>query len=329
MELYPIKFNPRFKSKIWGGNKLKTVLNKEINGHKSVGESWEISCLPNELSVVSNGLLQGRTIDNLIQEFRSELVGGHVYEKFGNEFPLLIKFIDANDYLSIQVHPDDELAKERHNSFGKTEMWYVVDAKRDAELIVGFNQPMDREKYLKQIEMGKLKEVLNYETVDKGDAFFIPAGRIHATGPGILFAEVQQTSDITYRIYDWDRVDDKGNARVLHTELAKETIDFDFINEFKSKYNQDKNKSNTIAKCDYFTTNLISLDSSVYKDYSLIDSFVVYMAIEGHTSISYSSNKPSVMLKKGETILIPAALKNIHITPISTEAKILEIYIAN
>lgn len=327
MELYPIKFKPIFKSKIWGGDKLRTILNKEVNGHKSVGESWEISSLPNELSVIANGELEGLSIDALIKEFKANVVGNKVYDKFGNEFPLLIKFIDANDFLSIQVHPDDEMASQRHNSYGKTEMWYVVDAEKDANLIVGFNQEMNSDKYLKQIEMNALTEVLNYESVDKGDAFFIPAGRIHATGPGILFAEIQQTSDITYRIYDWDRVDDNGSSRELHTELAKDTIDFDFISAFKSKYTNSKNKSNTISKCNYFTTNLLNISERTTKDYSDLDSFVVFMAVEGHTSILYSENKPAVMLNKGETILVPAALKNIELTPISTESKLLEVYI--
>lgn len=327
MELYPIKFTPIFKTKIWGGDKLKNLLNKDVEDLKNVGESWELSSVEGELSVIANGVYAGKNIKQAIDEFKGSLIGTKVYAQFGNSFPLLIKFIDANDYLSVQVHPDDELAKQRHNSFGKTEMWYIVDAYEGSELIVGFNQQMDQTKYLNKLENGKLRSILNFEKVDKGDVFHLPAGRIHATGAGILFAEIQQTSDITYRIYDWDRKDAEGNERELHTDEALGAIDFNPVDEFKTVYSKTSNVSNAIVNCKYYTTNYLSINDKFQKDYSTIDSFVIYIAVEGDTAIAYSENKSAINLKKGETILMPAELKNIEFTSVSAESKLLEVYI--
>ncbi|MBI9066388.1 MAG: class I mannose-6-phosphate isomerase [Salinivirgaceae bacterium] len=324
--LYPIKFNPIFKEKIWGGQKLKNLLNKSVDENIKMGESWEISGVSGDLSVVENGFLQDNTIEELIEIYMGDLVGDKVYEQFGLEFPLLIKYIDANDYLSIQVHPDDDLARERHNSYGKTEMWYVIDAEKEAELIAGFNQEMDKTKYLQHFGSGTLREVLNFEKVKTGDVFFMPAGRVHATGPGILFAEIQQTSDITYRIYDWDRFGDDGKPREMHTELAIDAIDYNYHKEVKTPYKEEINKSSEIIKCPYFTTNIINLNSKVVKDYFSLDSFVIYMGIDGDTKITYSETE-EIILKKGETLLIPAILPEIGLEPLSKESKILEVYI--
>lgn len=235
MSLYPLKFNPILKDKIWGGSKLKTVLNKDFSPLPNAGESWEISGVEGDVSVVSNGFLEGNNLEELIEIYMGDLVGDHVYENFGIEFPLLIKFIDANDVLSIQVHPDDVLSKERHNAFGKTEMWYVIEADKGSELIVGFNQKVDKDTYIKKLEEGRLEEILNNEPVAKGSCFFIPAGRVHAIGKGILLAEIQQTSDVTYRIYDFNRTDDKGTPRELHTELAVDAIDYSFEKKIQNR----------------------------------------------------------------------------------------------
>lgn len=323
--LYPLKFKQILKDKIWGGNRLKNILNKDPGNLPNIGESWEISAIPGELSIVANGELKGRNIEEVIQEFNSKLLGNKVFSKFGTQFPLLIKFIDANEYLSIQVHPDDEMAKERHNCYGKTEMWYVIDADKDAKLIAGFNQEMNKDKYLKQMNDGTLGDVLNFEEVKSGDVFFMPAGRIHATGPGILFAEIQQTSDITYRIYDWDRTDANGNSRELHTDLAIDAINYDTISEYKTKYNTSINKSNSIIECEFFTTNKIEFDSRIIKNYQYIDSFIVYMALNGSTKISYDDY--NTFLDKGETILIPACIKEITLYPITGSSELLEVYI--
>ncbi len=325
--LYPIKFEPIILDKIWGGSRLKNALGKHTGKTDTAGESWEISSYGKNLSVVENGFLKGNNIQELIEVYMGDLVGDKVYEKFGVEFPLLIKFIDANDWLSIQVHPDDELAFERHNSFGKTEMWYIIEAEKDAELIAGFNKEINKEKYLQHFGSGTLRNILNFEKVNKGDVFFMPAGRVHATGPGILFAEIQQTSDLTYRIYDWDRVGADGKPRETHTKLALDAMDYSYHKNYKTEYSVNKNKSSEIVKCKYFTTNIIELNQEIEKDYNKLDSFVIYMAIDGKTLIQYSENEKPMVIKKGETVLMPAIFKQVFLKPVLGKSKLLEVYI--
>jgi mannose-6-phosphate isomerase len=232
--LYPLQFTPIFKGYIWGGTRLITDLGKKTK-MKPCAESWEISSVPGNVSVVSNGFLKENNLQELIEVYMGDLVGDSIYERFGTEFPVLIKFIDALDDLSIQVHPDDRLAYERHGTNGKTEMWYVMESGRDSGLIVGFNQEMDREKYLKALNDKKLKDIMNFEKVAPGDVFFMPAGRVHAIGKDILLAEIQQTSDLTYRIYDWERVGADGNLREIHTELALDAIDYNLYDDYKTR----------------------------------------------------------------------------------------------
>ncbi|MBN4082894.1 class I mannose-6-phosphate isomerase, partial [bacterium AH-315-A23] len=237
---YPIKFEPILKDKIWGGEKLKTLFNKKST-RKDIGESWEVSDVNGNVSVVTNGDLKGKTLQEILRLYKDQLVGENVYKNFGDNFPLLIKFIDAKEALSIQVHPNDDLAKERHNSFGKTEMWYVMQAEDEGDLIVGFNKDSSKEEYVEHLENKKLLEILNQEKVKKGDVYFIPTGRIHAIGAGVLLAEIQQTSDITYRVYDWDRLDDEGNSRELHTELALDAIDYSSEKKYTTDYKTETN----------------------------------------------------------------------------------------
>jgi mannose-6-phosphate isomerase len=253
------------------------------------------------------------------------LVGDSVYEKFGLTFPLLIKFIDANDPLSIQVHPNDKLAKKRHNSFGKTEMWYVVESEKDAEIIIGFNQSVDKQLYKNHLAKKTIQDILNKEKVHPGDVFFLPAGRIHAIGAGVLLAEIQQTSDITYRIYDFDRIDDSGKTRELHTEMALDAIDYSEYPEYRTAYDKTPNVSNPVLQCRYFTANYIDLTRTIEKDYNKLDSFVVYMCMEGSLSVHYYENEVEV-LQKGETVLLPAEIKKIRLVP-GSRAQFLEIYI--
>jgi mannose-6-phosphate isomerase len=323
-ELYPLKFKPIIKESIWGGKKLNTVLGKDIPSDKS-GESWELSGVQKNLSVVSDGFLKGNDIQELTEVYMGDLVGDKVYKKFGIEFPLLIKFIDANDVLSIQVHPDDKVAKERHNAYGKTEMWYVLENKPDAELICGFKKDITKDEYLNNLKNNTLKDILNSEKVAPGDCFFIPAGRVHAIGAGILLAEIQQTSDITYRIYDFDRRDAAGNARELHTDLAVDVIDYKAHSEYKTEYTSEQNKATKLVDCQYFTTNTLSFDSSIDCDFNLIDSFVIYIGIEGCFDIEYRSGEKT-RVNKGETVLVPAMLKEFTLTP-QPSAKALEVYI--
>lgn len=324
--LYPLKFAPILKEKIWGGQKLSELLGKKARKDLNIGESWEISCVAGDISKVSNGFLEGNSLQELIEVYMSDLIGEQVYLKFGEEFPLLIKFIDAQDVLSIQVHPDDEVAKERHNAYGKTEMWYVLQADEDAELISGFKNDTDKQTYLTALQSGNLSELLNAEKVKEGDVFFIPAGRVHAIGRGIMLAEIQQTSDITYRIYDWGRVDNDGKPRELHTELAKDVIDFKACDSYRTDYKLVKNETKNLVSCKYFVTNIIEFEKTIEKDYILIDSFVIYICLEGSFSIQYSDDKFE-NVSKGETVLVPASLKNI-ILGTDKHCKILEVYIS-
>ncbi|WP_400076526.1 type I phosphomannose isomerase catalytic subunit [Winogradskyella sp. R77965] len=323
MTLYPLKFNPVFSYRIWGGNKLKKVLNKDYN-LDSIGESWEISNVENNETLVREGKLKGMSLKELIKEFKGELVGNSVYETFGNEFPLLIKFIDAKTPLSIQVHPSNELAKERHNSFGKNEMWYVMEAEKNAELIIGFNQETDKASYQDHLKNSTLTEILNIEKVRQGDTFYIPTGRVHAIGAGVLLAEIQQTSDITYRIYDYDRVDKTtGEKRELHTDLALNAIDYNLYENYKTDYNNTINTTNKLVHSTYFKTNFIHVSEKLSRDLANIDSFVIYICVEGKMEINY--NNQIISLTKGETILVPANIAFLSFN--SKDAKLLEVFL--
>lgn len=319
--LYPLKFEPILKDKIWGGQKLKSLLNKDSN-LPNIGESWEISDVEGDTSIVKNGSLEGQSLKHLLSTYKSDLIGEKNYRQFGNKFPLLIKFIDAKEDLSIQLHPNDELAAKRHNSFGKTEMWYVMQADENAKLIVGFNQKVTPESYLEYLENKKLTEILNFDTVKTGDTYFINVGRVHAIGAGVLLAEIQQTSDITYRVYDWDRVDAQGKSRELHIDLAIDAIDFDMKDDFKIDYDKTLNQSNEMVSCPYFTTNYLKIDSTIQKN-NTKDSFVIYMCVDGEVIIKTFNY--SETLTKGETILLPAAIKSYQID--SKNATLLEVYV--
>ncbi|MBL4744993.1 MAG: class I mannose-6-phosphate isomerase [Flavobacteriaceae bacterium] len=321
---YPIKFEPILKDKIWGGDKLKALFNKKST-RDDIGESWEISDVNGNISVVTNGVLKGLNLQEILTTYKGDLVGEKVYQKFGNNFPLLIKFIDAKEALSIQVHPDDVLAKERHNSFGKTEMWYVMQAEDYGDLIVGFNKDVSKESYVEHLESKKLMEIMNQEKVKKGACYFIPTGRIHAIGAGVLLAEIQQTSDITYRIYDWDRVDDQGNGRELHTEMALDAIDYKASEKYTTDYDTVVNASSPMVDCEYFTTNMVAVDGELSIENKDRDSFVIYMCVEGETSIHFGENQSETILK-GETILIPASLKSYQLKS-TVYSELLEAYI--
>ena len=323
--LYPLKFKPVYHDKIWGGNRLRTVLGKDYGTLPNCGESWEVSGVEGNISEVQNGFLEGNSLQELVEIYMGDLVGDKIYKRFGDEFPLLIKFVDAEQDLSVQVHPNDELSKKRHNAYGKTEMWYVVAAEKGALINSGFNQEVTKEKYLNYFHQGKLSELLHYDEVFPGDVFFIPAGRVHAIGKGALVAEIQQTSDVTYRIFDYNRKDKNGNERELHTDLALDAISFDYRENYKTGYQSVKNSSSEIVSCEYFTTSLLEFDKEIEKDYNQLDSFVIYMNLEGEFEIVYEDGK--VAVKKGETILIPANLETFRLLPVSKEVKTLEVYI--
>ncbi|HWZ15243.1 MAG TPA: type I phosphomannose isomerase catalytic subunit [Mucilaginibacter sp.] len=322
--LYPLKFQTIYKDKIWGGKKIKTYLHKDFGDLPNCGETWEISGVKSDVSVVCNGELAGVSLSTLLENYKDQLVGQKVYERFGETFPLLVKFIDANEDLSIQVHPDDKLAKERHDSFGKTEMWYVIQADPGSTLIAGFNKELDEKEYLEKFNSGHITDILNKEDVKAGDVFFLPAGRVHTIGKGLLIAEIQQTSDITYRIYDFDRVDAEGNKRELHTEEALAAIDYKHYPEYKTKYQPEKDVPVELVSCPYFTTNLLDFTKKTTRDYTDLDSFVIYICIKGSFTIKY--NKKEYPVKMGDCILLP---KTINKVTLETNGgfKILESYI--
>ena len=320
-QLYPLKFQPILKDKIWGGEKLNQYFNKASSSNK-LGESWEVSTVPNDISVVANGELKGHSLQELVNFYKSEFLGEKNWKRFGEEFPLLIKFIDAKEDLSIQLHPNDALAKQRHNSFGKTEMWYVMQADEDANLIVGFIKKVNKETYLKHLENKTLPKILNFDKVKEGDSYYIEAGRVHAIGAGVLLAEIQQTSDVTYRVYDWDRVDANGNERELHNDIAIDAFDFKMKDDFRIDYEKQKNTSNEMISCPFFTTNFIELDSELKKQ-NTHDSFMIYMCVEGKVDISTETSIDTI--SKGETLLIPANIKNFKLN--AKHGKLLEVYV--
>ena len=318
--LYPLQFEPILKERIWGGEKLKTILNKPITS-KITGESWELSTVEGDVSIVSNGELKGKTLMELIVETPNELLGTRVHERFGKQFPLLFKYLDAREDLSIQVHPNDKLAKERHNSFGKTEMWYVMQADADSRIIVGFKEDSSKEEYLKHLQDNTLVAILDDVKAKAGDVFFLETGTVHAIGAGLVVAEIQQTSDITYRLYDFDRVDAQGNKRELHVDLALDAINYNKVNTQK-EYDSKTNTSNVVVDCPYFTTNFIPLESNTEISKSS-ETFTVYMCIDGSFEIEYDGFKHTYI--KGDTVLIPAAIRSFVL---NGKASILEIYIS-
>ena len=322
MNIYPLKFHPILKERLWGGTKLKEVLGKSIDSDIT-GESWELSTVKGDVSVVSNGDLSGTSLQELINSNTEGLLGKSVAQRFGKEFPILIKFIDAKQDLSIQLHPNDDLAKKRHDSFGKTEMWYIMDADKDANLIVGFNKEVTKEEYSESLKKDTLLDLMNYETVQEGDTFFINTGKIHAIGAGVLLAEIQQTSDVTYRVFDFNRKDKDGNLRELHTEMALDAIDYALKDDFKVDYPKVKDTVNTMVDCPYFKTNFLELTNNMDQNVSGRDSFTIYMCVGGKASISNEYGVAEI--QKGETVLVPAASKKIEIQ--TSGAKLLEVTI--
>lgn len=325
--LYPIKFKPRIKERIWGGHAIAAKKGKaagRLVPDKLYGESWDVSSVRGDVSVVANGFLKGNNLEEIIEVYMGDLVGEKVFERFGLEFPLLVKYLDCNDVLSVQVHPDDALAAERHDSYGKTEMWYVVDCKPGAALYVGFKNPdITREEYIEAVAKSTLPELLNRVEVEPGDVFFIPAGVVHALGAGIEVVEIQQTSDVTYRIYDWDRVDASGKSRELHTALAVDAIDFSIdARQLHKSYVAAANAATQVASCDYFTTSVIEVADRLEIDRAALDSFVIYICISGEADIAIAGGREHLVA--GEVVLIPAEADSVVITG---RGRLLETYV--
>lgn len=291
-----------------------------------MGESWEISDVPGDESVVADGADAGKNLTQLMQEYKEKLVGKENYQRFQGKFPLLIKFIDAKQDLSIQVHPNDELAMKRHQSMGKTEMWYIIDnTGGKAHLYSGLKKKITPEEYAQMIEENTICDALDKYDVQPGDVFFLPAGRIHSIGAGCFLAEIQQTSNITYRIYDFNRRDKNGNLRELHTELSKDAIDYTVENDYRTHYTPHKDEPVELVSCPYFTTSVYNLTESMTMDYSELDSFVIYICMKGSCTVTDNEGN-CISLKAGESVLFPATTQNLEVVP-DGEVSFLETYV--
>ena len=322
--MYQLKFEPILKQTLWGGDKIISF--KQLNDTRTeVGESWEISAVEGSESIVAEGHDKGMTLTEVLSKYREELLGEANYARFGVKFPLLVKFIDARQDLSIQVHPSDELAKKRHNSMGKTEMWYVIGADKGAKLRSGFSEQITPKEYKDRVYNNTITEVLQEYDIQPGDVFFLPAGRVHSIGAGAFIAEIQQTSDVTYRIYDFDCKDAKGNARELHTDLAREAINFEVLDDYRTQYDVVENEPIELVACPYFTTSLYDMTEEITCDYSELDSFVIFVCVEGSCTL-YDNEKNEVSFKAGETVLMPAFIQEVTIVP-NGKVKLLETYV--
>ena len=323
--MYPLKFQPLLKSTIWGGEKIIPFKHLDLQQEK-VGESWEISGVPGDESIVANGADAGKNLQQMMDEYKGALVSEENYKRFDGQFPLLIKFIDAQDDLSIQVHPDDELAQQRHNSRGKTEMWYVIgNDGGKAHLRSGLSRQITPQQYADMIADNTITDALKEYAVQPGDVYYLPAGRIHSIGAGCFIAEIQETSNITYRIYDFNRKDKNGITRELHTELSKDAIDYSVEDDYRTAYTPKQNEPVELVACPYFTTTVYDLTESMSLDYSELDSFVILIGMEGACTVTDNEGN-TVELQAGESILFPATTKGLEVAP-KGNVKFLETYV--
>lgn len=304
----------------------KIIPFKHLDSNQTqVGESWEISDVPGDESIVANGADAGKNLTQMVNEYKGALVGEANYKRFNGKFPLLIKFIDAQQDLSIQVHPNDELAMKRHNSMGKTEMWYVVDATADAHLRSGLSKAITPDEYAQMIADNTICDALKDYSIKPGDVFFLPAGRIHSIGAGSFIAEIQQTSNVTYRIYDFNRKDKNGNTRELHTELSKDAIDYTVYDDYRTHYTPKENEPVELVTCPYFTTTVYDLTEKMNMDYSELDSFVIYICMEGACTVTDNEGN-AISLQAGESVLFPATTRSLEVVP-EGKVKFLETYV--
>ena len=318
----PLKFNALLKSTLWGGDKIIPFKNLDIQ-QENVGESWEISGVKDNETIVADGPYAGKKLNELVEELKGKLVGEDNYQRFGNEFPLLIKFIDARQDLSIQVHPTDEIAKMQGKERGKTEMWYLMDSDKDATLLCGLKKKITPEEYAQMVENDTIVDAIDRYEVKEGDCFFLPAGRIHAIGTGCFLAEIQQTSDVTYRIYDFKRKDKNGNYRQLHTKEAAECLNYNVESNYRTDYTPVKNQGVSLVQCPYFNTAVYDLDEPMTIDYSELDSFVILIGVKGNATITDNEGN-TFTLQAGESVLVPATTETLKV---DGKIKFLETYV--
>lgn len=325
--MYPLLFKPNLKTVVWGGEKL-TVW-KGLDRTPNIGESWEVSAIPGSESVIANGEFEGRRLTDLIEQFPTEILGRKVVEDYGKNLPLLVKFIDAQKDLSIQVHPDDEMASRMHGKRGKTEMWYVIDAEPGAYLYAGFSKELTREQYKLYVESGAITEALARHEVHPGDVFYLPAGRVHAICGGIILAEVQQSSDVTYRIYDYDRPGLDGKPRELHTELAAQALDFTVYDEYRTNYDATEDAANYVVRSPYFSVKVEEVNGRFHRKLIKYDSFIISMCLKGDCIIKVRESAEEIVLKEGNSCLIPAAIADYDIIPLDGKSRVLDAYVDN
>ena len=328
MQLYPLLFEPNLHSVVWGGNQLKPFKGLEPSD-EPIGESWEVSAVPTSTSIISNGVYAGKDLVSVITENPDAILGKKVNEKYNGKLPLLVKFIDAKRDLSIQVHPNDEMAMREHGKMGKSEMWYVIKADEDAHLYAGFKQEITPEEYQKRIADGTITEVLADHQVKAGDVFYLPAGRVHAICGGILLAEVQQSSDVTYRIFDYNRPGMDGKPRELHTELAAKALDYHVEDNYRTEYSEASNKAVQIIDSPYFSVRVMEVSKPFHRDLKKYDSFIITMCIEGDCMIRVRSTGDEIELNQGNSTLIPAAIADYDVIPQHDTTRILDAYIDN
>lgn len=307
----PIKFKPILKQTLWGGEKLVSFKHLDTDATQ-IGESWEISAVPGSESVVAEGELRGKTLRTLIEEMRGQLVGEANFRRFGTTFPLLIKFIDARQDLSIQVHPSEEIARRQGKDHGKTEMWYIMESDAGAKLYCGLKQKITPQQYEHMVEDGTIMQAVADYEVKEGDCFFIPAGRIHSIGAGCFLAEIQQTSDLTYRIYDFKRKDKDGRYRELHTREAAACINFRVENNYRTEYVPAENQGVNLIHCPFFHTEVYDLSAPMTLDYSQLDSFVALVCLKGQATVT-DDEGTRTPIASGETILIPATTRTLYV----------------
>lgn len=315
-------------SVVWGGERL-CAYKGLAQMAEPIGESWEVSAVPSSTSIVSNGVFKGRDLISVIEEYPEAILGKAVNERYQGKLPLLVKFIDAKQDLSIQVHPNDEMAQREHGKMGKSEMWYVIRADEGAHLYAGFKTEISPEEYERRVADGSIVEVLADHSVKAGDVFYLPAGRVHAICGGILLAEVQQSSDVTYRIYDYNRPGMDGKPRELHTELAARALDYHVEENYRTDYIDSTNRATQIIDTPYFDVRVMEISKPFHRDLRKYDSFIISMCIEGSCKISVRSTGYEILLRQGHSTLIPAAIADYDVVPLAGTTRLLDAFIDN
>ena len=328
MKLYPFLFQPNLHTVVWGGDRLCPYKGLPASS-EPIGESWEVSVVPSSPSIIANGEYAGRDLISVINEAPEDILGQAVNERYHGQLPLLVKFIDAQKDLSIQVHPNDVMAQREHGKMGKSEMWYIIDAKPGSYLYAGFKQEITPEAYKQHVADGTITDVLARHEVKTGDVFYLPAGRVHAIGAGILLAEVQQSSDVTYRIFDYNRPGMDGKPRELHTELAAQALDYHVESEYRTLYNENINRANLIVDSPYFSVRVTETAETFHRNLLKYDSFVITMCIEGDCHIRLRATGEELLLREGNSVLIPAVLADYDVIPLKLSTRFLDAFIDN